>query len=468
MLCPYSIQLGVLGYIIWRSVELELMSNNTLELVAIISTIIAADAYIESRTSRNMLFHTFRFDTIYALFLPIMLSLLYTKESLIPNIVLCLNACQLTAGRWPVLLIQSLLLYRYVPRSDLSQCFLSLIANSLFNSFLHQIGELKSLDNIDCSIFSTLLTNIIVLINSNTIHFKIVRGTLLAFGSSLIINVFLGTFLAVNSKLRSAILLISLVTTFPYGIQNLVDVSFEGSNNPILWLLDIVKYSRVRHYILIVWLFSVGILVPNVISYKSKFSLNTSRKIWHFLILLLILYPFYLDPYFVKIALAGVIVLFLVVEYIRFLQLEPFGTALDQTLRSFADFRDDRGPIIISYIYLIIGISFPLLVADSPVGLISLGLGDSMASIIGKKFGKHRWPNTSKTLEGSLAFFSSTFAVTVIAKEFLGFFQYTSIYELTMLCIASGILEGNSHLNDNILIPALMLIIEGQFKCNKN
>ena len=37
-------------------------------------------------------------------------------------------------------------------------------------------------------------------------------------------------------------------------------------------------------------------------------------------------------------------------------------------------------------------------------GIITLGFGDSMASIIGKKIGSYRWPDSNKTLEGSIAF----------------------------------------------------------------
>ncbi|CAG8487057.1 15377_t:CDS:2 [Racocetra fulgida] len=49
-------------------------------------------------------------------------------------------------------------------------------------------------------------------------------------------------------------------------------------------------------------------------------------------------------------------------------------------------------------------------------GILTLGLGDAMASIIGKRYGRRRWPGTSKTVEGTIAFIIShllgAFAVT--------------------------------------------------------
>ena len=41
-------------------------------------------------------------------------------------------------------------------------------------------------------------------------------------------------------------------------------------------------------------------------------------------------------------------------------------------------------------------------------GVISLGIGDAMASIVGRRWGRLKWSRASgKTVEGSVAFFTS-------------------------------------------------------------
>lgn len=242
---------------------------------------------------------------------------------------------------------------------------------------------------------------------------------------------------------------------FPLTVTRILTIDRK---KPLTWLYEYIFSSDTRIKIIFIWLLCLLVLIPNVMIFKSNFSLNTSRKIWHFLILFLLIPPLQLDPEFVKVSLSGTVVLFLVVEYLRYLKLEPVGKFLDEKLRSFSDFRDDRGPIIISYIYLIIGVSAPILINGSLVGVISLGVGDSLASIVGGKWGRIKWPGTNKTVEGTLVFILATSAVSLFCQHRYNSFSPISNGNVVLTCIVSGILEGNSVLNDNILIPPFMLI----------
>lgn len=314
-----------------------------------------------------------------------------------------------------------------------------------------------SFDRVESNLFSICLTNVLYLLESSSLHFQVLRHVLLGFLAAVAFNFPLLIITSrFNPYLRSAILSTSFFVVFPLTILYTFEV--EGQN-PAIWLFDYITSNDIRVRIIAGWLSCLVILVPNIMIFKSNFSLNTSRKIWHFLILALIAVPFRYDPDFVKISLAGTIVLFLAVEYLRFLKLAPYGELLDSKLRSFADFRDERGPIIISYIYLIIGVATPILINGSLVGVISLGVGDSLASIVGYRWGRHQWPGTSKTLEGTFAFILSTSICSLCFKLFLGAFQEITSAQVILACILSGILEGNSVLNDNILIPAYMFVV---------
>lgn len=412
----------------------------------------------------------FKFEVVYVFFLPFMLSLLYYPELININTVLMLNVFD---GSLLTRSVIQLFFLMFTSQDELVllRNFSAIVLNVSFHYVLTHVSKLKSLDNVDCNLFSILLTNVLFLAKKPrmdgepiNLPYNVLWGTLMAFLASTGINYMVSLPLVItkNKHVRSVILFTTFTISFPLLANYIIDVG-DNTQTPIMWLLNYVQESKTRQKILFTWLSFLLVLIPNILIFKSKFSLNTSRKLWHFLILALIIYPFQVDPTFVKISLAGTITLFLAVEYLRYLKLEPLGNLLDEKLRSFADFRDECGPIIISYIYLIIGIATPLLIADSPVGLISLGVGDSISSIIGKKFGELHWPNSKKTIEGTLAFISTTFIVGYICKEYLGYFTHLTTGNWLLVCTLSGILEGNSILNDNILIPAFMLICEKLF-----
>lgn len=402
-----------------------------------------------------------KFETIYLLYLPFMISLLFDRAHVAINCGLILNCVEMpvmfklvTQAIFVVLTDSS------VKQSDRLASLGSIVINYLLYTFLAKVSHLKSLDAVDCNIFSILLTNVLYLHDPpSTVPFQVLKGTLTAFAIVVSFNYVTNKALSsiLSTYLRSAVLLGSFVIGFPVLIRRLMKID---NRDPLDWLIDYIVISETRKKLLLIWTTSLLVLIPNVLILKSNITLNSSRKVWHFLILLLISKPFQMDPTFVKISLAGSIALFLSVEYLRYLKLEPIGGFIDSKLRSFADFRDEKGPIIISYIYLIIGIATPLLINDSPVGLISLGVGDSLASIIGGKWGRKFWPGTNKTLEGTIAFIGSTLLTALIFKRNLGYFENISYQNLSTVCALCGLLEGNSVLNDNILIPAFMLVAE--------
>ncbi|KAG0687344.1 hypothetical protein C6P40_002474, partial [Pichia californica] len=152
----------------------------------------------------------------------------------------------------------------------------------------------------------------------------------------------------------------------------------------------------------------------------------------------------------------------IIIEILRFNELPPFGKLIKNFFIKFQDEKDNKNEIILSYIYLILGISLPLWINNvnklresSYIGLISLGLGDSFASLIGSLIGKFKWPNSNKTIEGS---------ISMVIGMMIGFYildyYMVGISNLEMLSwsnrllssILCALFEGIVDVNDNLFM----------------
>lgn len=92
-----------------------------------------------------------------------------------------------------------------------------------------------------------------------------------------------------------------------------------------------------------------------------------------------------------------------------------------------------------------------------PVGAAALAmlmLGDAAAALVGRPFGRHKWPGTPKSVEGSLAYIAAAFGtgLAVVAWPESG---------LTVLAVALGAVVGSAiealpiPVNDNLRVPVL-------------
>lgn len=94
---------------------------------------------------------------------------------------------------------------------------------------------------------------------------------------------------------------------------------------------------------------------------------------------------------------------------------------------------------------------FPAFLAIT--ALCVLIISDSLAAIIGKKWGKLKFNN--KTLEGSGAFFISALIISVLADSLLNY-SLTSIPTIIITCLGTTTFElfaKNLKVDDNLLIP---------------
>lgn len=182
-------------------------------------------------------------------------------------------------------------------------------------------------------------------------------------------------------------------------------------------------------------------------------SLNARRKFFHALAVLLFTPGIAYDPAFSHLAFSLAFSAFIFAEYVRYYALYPFGATLHIFMSEFTDHKDS-GPVILSHFYLLTGCASTIWIegvrtgsnlarksltrglwpfsgqtvytgleqnpsnADISmfIGVLSLGVGDALASIVGRRYGKICWPGSSKTLEGSLAFMASIFATSLLLR----------------------------------------------------
>ncbi|CDR44210.1 CYFA0S14e00870g1_1 [Cyberlindnera fabianii] len=393
-------------------------------------------------------------NAVYLVFLAVMLPFVYKRDLLLYNAALTSSVLDLP---WfAKIAIQVSLVSSNTSHNDTLFNLKVIGLNTIVQYFLTQITELKSLDEVEVSLFSILLTDVYI-IDSQELYFVVLQKLLVSFGVGASVLYAITRVWTSNTTARSCVLLASWGAAFVGTTLHQLDPIL--GKNSLVWLYEYITATSTRISIIALWLISLVLLIPTIFSYKVQFSPNFRRKIWHFLVLGLVSLPLHLDPEFVKLSLSGCLVLFLIVEQTRYLKLHPFGEFLDQHLRTFADFRDERGPIIFSYIYLIIGITLPILFNNSVAGLVVLGVGDSLASIIGSNWGEIKWSRSNKTVEGTMGFIVASFLVSALFKLLGWFFEDSSYNALLLACTVSGILEGNSDMNDNIMIPGFMCVL---------
>ncbi|KAJ1638830.1 hypothetical protein T492DRAFT_857737 [Pavlovales sp. CCMP2436] len=188
---------------------------------------------------------------------------------------------------------------------------------------------------------------------------------------------------------------------------------------PLAWLLRLLGERPVRVAILAYWLVLTIGAIALIGRVRTRMPLIIVRKLYHFLAVLLFIPAMLVEKQLMRIAFAGALSLFLALEYVRMAGADPLARLLVEFLARYTDARD-AGPLITTHIYLLLGCALPVLFTPSSApwvdstsspsavlppmaGILALGVGDSMASYVGTRFGRTRWPGTAKTAEGTAA-----------------------------------------------------------------
>ncbi|KAL1595767.1 dolichol kinase [Paraconiothyrium brasiliense] len=240
----------------------------------------------------------------------------------------------------------------------------------------------------------------------------------------------------------------------------------------------------------------VGLVV--VFRLTSVVEVDTRRKVFHGMMVLMLLPTIFIDPCFVALALALVLAIFLLLDLIRASQLPPLSGPIATFLTPYVDGRDLRGPVVVSHIFLLIGCAIPLWLSLAGVerrgeepwsgweverrdlsmvaGVVCVGMGDAAASLIGRRYGRRKWPWAGgKSLEGSLAFAVAVTVGLVLGKVWLvvGWGPQTErtfvglgldgvkVVGKAAVCAAGASLEEAvlTGGNDNVVVPVVLWVL---------
>lgn len=237
---------------------------------------------------------------------------------------------------------------------------------------------------------------------------------------------------------------------------------------------------------------TIGITI--VVNLTAYVEVDTRRKVFHGVMVAMLLPTIFIDPCFLSLALIIILALFLLLDLFRASQLPPISRPLTHFLAPYTDGRDHRGPVIVSHIFLLIGCAIPLWLSLAGIsrigsghwrgwetpsrdlgmisGVVCVGMGDAAASLIGRRFGKTKWYwGGGKSLEGSAAF-----AIAVTIGLFFGYIllrlggwaawegsSYMALPKCAVAGAGASLLESVlTAANDNVVVPiGLWLLVKG-------
>ncbi|MCJ1471816.1 hypothetical protein MMC13_000457 [Lambiella insularis] len=258
---------------------------------------------------------------------------------------------------------------------------------------------------------------------------------------------------------------------------------------------NVLGPANTRLLICVYCLASIVVGLIMVFRLSSLVEVNTRRKVFHGMMVVMFLPTMFLDPAFIGLAFALILAIFLLLDLFRASQLPPISKPLTYFLAPYVDGRDHRGPIIVSPIFLLIGCAIPLWLSLAATkrsgaaffegwdvqtrelgmitGIVCVGMGDAAASLIGRRYGRRRWPwSGGKSLEGSSAFAAAVVLGIVTARSWLiiggwvgdsGDTWMVTIGKSSLAAGLSALSEALlSGMNDNVLVPVILwLLVRG-------
>ncbi|CAD5215740.1 unnamed protein product [Bursaphelenchus okinawaensis] len=240
-----------------------------------------------------------------------------------------------------------------------------------------------------------------------------------------------------------------------------------------LWNLGVVELfstlfyrvferSSTRTCLLLFWAInvfaSVGFCVRT--AYFVNHITTTHRKFFHVTVSAVAITGFMYDVAFAVICGHVMICIFIILEILRVHRVQPWYHTLDANMLPFLDGQDNKN-LVLTPIHLIAGVFIPSMLqyllcgsvttvrASYYSGVITVGVGDACAAVVGSNVGRNRWGvKCRKSIEGSVAMLVGQVVIhaALFGVHDLGV-GIVVIYSLSTL------LEAALERGDNIMLP---------------
>ncbi|KAL6045949.1 dolichol kinase [Balamuthia mandrillaris] len=246
------------------------------------------------------------------------------------------------------------------------------------------------------------------------------------------------------------------------------------NDNPFLWTIEwLISDDRV--FALCVYWASVLVVSLLLIAFldarfRDAVPKIIVRKYYHLLTIIMFVPGIFYQMDFLRLAFGVALSALLLIEYIRKAHIRPFGTYIHQFMHSFIDSRD-LGFFFLTHIHLLLGCAIPVWFFSSPlsypppptsfyrllpfVGVLIVGIGDSLASLVGRCFGSCKWPRTKKTVEGTASAVVGVLLCSAVLLWWMdvGLFDFYQWRGLVWATTSACLLEAFTLQIDNLVLP---------------
>ncbi|XP_011696578.1 PREDICTED: dolichol kinase [Wasmannia auropunctata] len=269
-----------------------------------------------------------------------------------------------------------------------------------------------------------------------------------------------GYFPALHSTTYFYLMIISLLCFVTLPILYII-----LDQNPISWIVYFAFNSHRRIAIFMYWavcfLLSIFIIIYQISS-KSQ-ATNSTRKNFHILATFVYIPGMIYDPSLLYLASGAMFIIFIALEVIRFLKVPPLGEILQQGFIAFVDEKDNL--LSLTPVYLLCGLSLPLWMPTNNLtlmvllsGVLTVGIGDTAASFAGNRWGAHKWLDTEKTIEGTIACIFCQVCV-IFTLTCCGFVDnYQLLLRSILATVLISLIEARTNQVDNLALPLLMYV----------